>query len=334
MTEKALTQSDLSLKPGVLRTPDERFEDLSEYPFAPHYVSIQSLRMHYVDEGPVDAPPILLLHGEPSWSYVYRKMIPLLRRGSYRVLAPDLIGFGRSDKLSRKRDYSHQMHVDAVTAFIRQVGLNEITLFIQDWGGLIGLRVVAEIPDRFARIVAGNTGLPDASGLMARIAPLLFRIKVWMEGTVTLDDLREDFTLLRWVRYSRTARDFPVGEIAQIATTRELSSDVVAAYDAPFPDERYKAGARIMPSLIPSELVKNHRAWETVLSRWEKPFLTAFSDGDPITRGAEKGFQARIPGTQGQPHVTIEGAGHFLQEDKGEALAQVILDFIESTRTY
>jgi haloalkane dehalogenase len=155
-----------------------------------------------------------------------------------------------------------------------------------------------------------------------------------MEGTVTLDDLREDFTLLRWVRYSRTARDFPVGEIAQIATTRELSSDVVAAYDAPFPDERYKAGARIMPSLIPSELVKNHRAWETVLSRWEKPFLTAFSDGDPITRGAEKGFQARIPGTQGQPHVTIEGAGHFLQEDKGEALAQVILDFIESTRTY
>jgi haloalkane dehalogenase len=319
-------------KSDVLRTPDERFENLPGYPFEPHYVSIRGLRMHYVDEGPVDAPPILLLHGEPSWSYVYRKMIPLLRRDGYRVLAPDLIGFGRSDKLPRKRDYSHAMHVGAVTAFIRRLGLHGITLFVQDWGGLIGLRVVAEIPDRFARIVAGNTGLPDAGGLMGYLAPILFHIKVWREGTVTLDDLREDFTLLRWVRYSRTARDFPIGEIAQIATTGELPPDVVAAYDAPFPDERYEAGARIMPSLIPSELVKNHWAWENVLSQWEKPFLTAFSDGDPITRGADKGFQSRIPGARDQPHVTIEGAGHFLQEDKGETVAQVILDFIERTK--
>jgi haloalkane dehalogenase len=288
--------------------------------------------MHYVDEGPVDATPILLMHGEPSWSYVYRRMIPLLRQGGYRVLAPDLIGFGRSDKLRRQRDYSHQMHVDAMRAFIGQLGLHGITLFVQDWGGLIGLRVLADLPDRFARVIAGNTGLPDAGGLMGYLAPILFHIKVWLEGTVTFDDLREEFTLLRWVRYSRTAKDFPIGEIAQIATTRALPPDVVAAYDAPFPDERYKAGARVMPSLIPSELVKNHRAWEHVLSRWEKPFLTAFSDSDPITRGADQGFQARIPGTQGQPHVTINDAGHFLQEDKGDVLAQVILDFIESTR--
>jgi haloalkane dehalogenase len=192
---------------------------------------------------------------------------------------------------------------------------------------------VAEEPDRFARIVVGNTGLPDAGGLMAYIGPILFKLKVWFEGKVSEDDLRQRATLFRWVAYSRTTPEFPVGRLVQSGTTSNLSPDIVAAYDAPFPDDRYKAGARIMPSLIPSELMQNHRAWEEVLSRWQKPFLTAFSDRDPITRGGERSFQERVPGAREQPHATIKGAGHFLQEDKGEELAQVILEFIERTKT-
>lgn len=318
---------------GALRTPDERFANLPGYNFEPNYVVIRDLRLHYVDEGPADAAQILLLHGEPSWSYLYRKMIPILLRGGHRVISPDLVGFGRSDKLPRKKDYSHQMHVDIMTAFIRQLNLSEITLFAQDWGGLIGLRVVAQEPDRFARIVVGNTGLPDAGGFLGYVGPILFKLKVWLQGKISMDDLRQELTLFRWVAYSRTAQDFPIGEIVQHATTSNLPPEVMAAYDAPFPDDRYKAGARIMPTLIPSELIANHKAWKEVLSKWEKPFLTAFSDGDPITRGGEKIFQARVPGAKGQSHVTIKGAGHFLQEDKGQELAQVVLDFIERTNS-
>jgi len=314
------------LRAGVLRTPDERFVDLPGYDFQPHYITIQNLRLHTVDEGPHDSAPILLLHGEPSWSFLYRKMIPILLQGGHRVIAPDLVGFGRSDKLAHQRDYSHQLHVDIMTAFIKQLDLNKITLFAQDWGGLIGLRVVAKEPDRFARIVVSNTGLPDAGGLMGIVGPILFRLQVRLQGRISEDDLRQRATLLRWVAYSRTTTEFPVGRIVQSGTTSHLPPEVVAAYDAPFPDDRYKAGARIMPSLIPSELIQNHRAWEEVLSKWQKPFLTAFSDRDPITRGGERAFQERVPGARGQPHVTIKGAGHFLQEDKGEELARVILD--------
>lgn len=317
---------------GVLRTPDERFANLPGFNFEPHYITIRELRIHFVDKGPTNAAPILLLHGEPSWSYLYRKMIPILVRGGHRVIAPDLIGFGRSDKLARESDYSHQMHVDIMTAFVRQLNLSEITLFGQDWGGLVGLRVVAQEPDLFARIIVGNTGLPDARGLLGYIGPILFRWRVWRQGRISLDDLRKELTLLRWVAYSRAAQEFPAGKIVQLATTKNLPPEVVAAYDAPFPDEAYKAGARIMPSLIPSQLAENRKAWDRVLSKWEKPFLTAFSDGDPLTRGVERGLQARIPGAQGQPHITIKGAGHFLQEDRGKKLAQVILDFVKRTK--
>lgn len=318
---------------GALRTPDDRFADLPGYNFEPHYVVIRDLRLHYVEEGPADAAPILLLHGEPSWSYLYREMIPILLQGGHRVIAPDLVGFGRSDKLARGRDYSHQMHVDIMTAFVRQLHLRGITLFAQDWGGLVGLRVVAQEPDLFARIIVGNTGLPDAGGLMGYIGPIMFRLRVWLHGKISLDELTQEPTLLRWVAYSRTTQEFPVGRIVQMATTSDLPPEVMAAYDAPFPDDRYKAGARIMPSLIPSQLIENHKAWEQVLSKWEKPLLTAFSDRDPITRGGEKVFQARVPGAQGQPHVTIKGAGHFLQEDNGDELAQVILDFVKRTNS-
>jgi haloalkane dehalogenase len=314
-----------------LRTPDERFENLPGYDFAPHYIVIQGLRLHYVDEGPATAKPILLLHGEPSWSYLYRKMIPILVQAGHRVIAPDLIGFGRSDKLPKKRDYSHQMHVDIMTEFTQRLDLQGITMFVQDWGGLIGLRVVAEVPDLFDRIAAGNTGLPDAGGIKGRIGPLLFKLNVWAQGRPKLDGPWEDVSLLCWVAYSRTAREFPIGPIIQRATLTDLPPDILAAYEAPFPDDRYKEAARIMPSLIPSQLLENHRAWERVLSKWEKPFLTTFSDSDPITRGGERVFQRRVPGARNQPHVTIKGAGHFLQEDKGEELARVINGFIERT---
>lgn len=299
----------------VLRTPDERFSELPGWPFQPHYVEVPdgeggSLRMHCVDEGPSDAAPVLLLHGEPSWGYLYRKMVPIIAGAGHRVVVPDLVGFGRSDKPAEKSDYSYQRHVDWMTAFVERLDLREITLFGQDWGALIGLRVAAENADRFARIVIGNGGLPTG-------------------------DQGANEAFLRWQKFSQTSPAFDIGRIIQSGTVTTLPDDVVAAYDAPFPDDSYKAGARIFPSLVPTSpddpaAPANRAAWE-VLRRWEKPFLTAFSDSDPITRGGERVLQRLIPGAVGQPHATIAGAGHFLQEDRGEELAQVIVDFIART---
>ena len=291
----------------VLRTPDERFDNLPGYSFEPHYVDVDGLRMHYVDEGPRDAAPVLLLHGEPSWSYLYRKMIPVIVEAGSRAVAPDLIGFGRSDKLVNREDYSYQAYVDWTTSLIEQLDLRDITLVAQDWGGLIGLRIAAEHPDRFARIVAANTMLPTG-------------------------DQPPGEAFLRWQKFSQTVPEFDVGRILQGATVTTLPDDVVAAYDAPFPDDTYKAAARQFPVLVPTSsddpaAPANRRAWE-VLEQWEKPFLTAFSDSDPITGGGDRIFQSRVPGTNGQPHTTITGAGHFLQEDKGEELARVVAEFI------
>ena len=295
---------------NVLRTPDERFAKLPGYDFEPHYVQIDGLRVHYVDEGPRDAAPVLLLHGEPSWAYLYRRMIPIVAEAGHRAIAPDLIGFGRSDKLADREDYSYQFYVDMLTAFIEQLDLHDITLFGQDWGGLIGLRVVAEHPDRFDRVVAANTFLPTG-------------------------DTAPGEAFLRWQHFSQTSPAFDIGRVVQGGTVTTLSDDVVAAYDAPFPDDSYKAGARQFPALVPTApddpaAPANRKAWE-VLERWEKPFLTAFSDSDPVTKGGDRAFQERVPGTQGQPHTTITGAGHFLQEDKGEELAHVVVDFIART---
>jgi haloalkane dehalogenase len=297
-------------RPGeIIRTPDERFENLPEFDFDPHYIEIKRLRIHYVDEGPGDAMPVLLLHGEPSWSFLYRKMIPVITAAGYRAIAPDLVGFGRSDKFVRMEDYSYQMQVDVMTEFVERMNLQGITLFCQDWGGLVGLRVVAEDPERFAGVIAANTGLPlptDETEI-----PLPFRI---------------------WRFFSRWTPVFPPGRILDAGTETDLPEEVLAAYRAPFPTRRHMAGARIMPSLVPIDpedpaVPGNQEAWE-VLRRWERPFLTAFSDGDPITRGLETTFQSQIPGAREQPHVTIEGAGHFLQEDQGEALGALVVDFV------
>jgi haloalkane dehalogenase len=293
-----------------VRTPDERFEYLPDYPYQSNYFEVMGLRMHYVDEGPSDSMPVLLLHGEPSWSFLYRKMIPIIAGAGHRVIAPDLVGFGRSDKPTKTEDYSYKLHVDTVTALVDHLDLRGITFFGQDWGGLIGLRVAAENPDRFARIVAGNTGLPTGDR-----------------------ELTEAF--MEWRKFSQTVPSFPIGPLFQQSCQIELSPELVAGYEAPFPDESYKAGARIFPSLVPISpddpaAEANRKAWE-VLVKWDKPFLTAFSDKDPVTKGGEKVLQKLIPGAKGQPHTTIEGAGHFLQEDRGEELARVIVDFIAST---
>jgi haloalkane dehalogenase len=294
----------------ILRTPDERFNNLPDFDFAPHYLEIAGLRIHYVDEGPPSAAPVLMLHGEPSWSYLYRKMIPVITAAGHRAVAPDLAGFGRSDKPARREDYTYQFHVDVMTGLIESLDLREITLVGQDWGGLIGLRIAAEHPDRFARVVVANTGLPTGDQPMT-------------EG------------FMRWREYSQTVENFHVGGIVKGGCVNDLPPEVIAAYNAPFPDDSYKAGARQFPLLVPTRpddpaSEANRRAWE-VLRRWEKPLLTAFSDSDPVTRGGERVFQKLVPGAHGQPHVTIAGAGHFLQEDKGEEFAQVVVEFIRRT---
>jgi haloalkane dehalogenase len=299
----------------ALRTPENRFTSLPGYAFSPNYLDVPdpeggSLRVHYVDEGARDSEPVLLLHGEPSWSFLYRKMIPILVDAGLRAVAPDLIGFGRSDKPAKRTDYTYQRHVDWMRAVIEQLDLTRITLVGQDWGGLIGLRLVAEDEARFARVVAANTFLPTG-------------------------DRHPGDAFLAWQKFSQETETFPVGRIVNGGSTTDLPPEVIAAYDAPFPDETYKEGARQFPLLVPTApedpaAEPNRRAWEA-LRRWDKPFLTAFSDSDPITAGADRVLQSDIPGAGGQSHTTISGAGHFLQEDRGEELAQVIVEFVGYT---
>ena len=300
----------------ALRTPEERFADLPDYPFEPNYAEIRdgeggTLRVHYLDEGPADAAPVLLVHGEPSWSYLYRHMVPILENAGHRVVVPDLVGFGRSDKPTRQTDYSYARHVAWLSELVfDHLDLRDATFFGQDWGGLLGLRLVAAEPDRFARVVIGNSGLPTGHGPASE-------------------------AFLRWQRFSQTTPVFPVGDLVGRACTTELSAAVVAAYDAPFPDDTFKAGARIFPSFVPTnpddpETAPNQAAWR-VLEAFQKPFLCAFSDSDPVTAGGDAPFLAKVPGARGRQHPTIVGAGHFLQEDAGPELAAVIRDFISDT---
>jgi haloalkane dehalogenase len=301
----------------TVRTPDDRFANLPGYDFEPHYVDVPdgeggTLRVHFVDEGPAEASStVLMLHGEPSWSYLYRRMIPIVTAAGHRAVAPDLVGFGRSDKPAKRTDYTYQRHVDWMgAALFDQLDLRHITLVCQDWGGLIGLRLAAENPDRFDRIVAANTFLPTG-------------------------DRHPGDAFLAWQKFSQEVPELPVGRIVNGGCATDLSDEVVAAYDAPFPDESYKEGARQFPTLVPTTpddpaAPANRKAWE-VLTAWTKPVLTAFSDGDPITAGADRHLRELVPGASGRPHTTITGAGHFLQEDKGEDLARVVVDFITAT---
>lgn len=290
----------------VLRTPDERFSQLADWPYAPNYLEIEDaggtrLRLHYVDEGPRDGAIVLLMHGEPSWSYLYRRIIAALAAKGYRVIAPDLIGFGRSDKPAARTDYTYERHVAWMSQWLGKLDLKNVTLFCQDWGGLIGLRLVAAFPERFAGLVVANTALPVGTG--------------WSEG------------FKAWLEFSQSVPQMPIGTIVSGGTARKLSADEIAAYDAPFPDETYKEGARQFPVLVPitpdhASVAENKAAW-SALERFGRPVVTAFSDGDPVTVGGEAIFQSRMPGAKGQPHVTLKG-GHFLQEDCPDDIAAVI----------
>ena len=301
------------LQMETLRTPDERFSGLPGFPFAPHYVTVSNgeggeLRVHYLDEGPADGDVVLLMHGEPSWSYLYRKMIPVLTGAGYRCIAPDLPGFGRSDKPAKRADYTYARHVEWMReTLFDHLDLRDITLVCQDWGGLIGLRLVGEHPDRFARVVTANTFLPTG-------------------------DTSPGDAFFNWQNFSQTVEDFDIGFIINMGSATDLPADIIAAYNAPFPDDTYKEGVRQFPMLVPSTpddpaSAANRAAWD-VLRNFDKPWLTAFSDKDPITRGGDAMFQREVPGAAGQPHTTIADGGHFLQEDQGEALAQVIVAWL------
>ena len=300
----------------TVRTPDAAFENLPDFDFAPHYADVDdteggTLRVHYLDEGPADAAPVLLMHGEPTWAYLYRHVIPPLVAAGMRVIVPDLVGFGRSDKPTEQADHTYARHVAWMTELVvDHLDLHDATFFGQDWGGLIGLRVVAAHPQRFARLVVGNTGLPTGHGSPTE-------------------------AFLNWQNFAKTTEVFPVGMIINGGTTTDLAPEVIAAYDAPFPDDSYMAGARIMPALVPTSTddpgaAENLEAWK-VLEAFERPVLCAFSDSDPITAGGDKPFRERIPGATEVDHTTISGGGHFLQEDRGVELAAVIVDFIERT---
>jgi haloalkane dehalogenase len=322
--EQRRPSMDVAACMQVLRTPARRFADLDDYPFRPHYAAVHAgdhagirLRIHYLDVGPpaparASGETVLLLHGEPSWSYLYRHVIPSLVAAGHRCIAPDLVGFGRSDKPAQRTDYTYQRHVDWLRQVIfERLELRGVTMVCHDWGGLLGLRLLAEHPRRFRRVVASNTYLPTGD-----------------------EDLGEAF--YRWRDLSQQLDPFDVGDIVDLGTVTTLSPRVKAAYDAPFPDESYKAGARQFPLLVPitpddPAAEPNRRAWR-VLETLHTPFLCAFSDQDFGVGGGSAPFRARIPGAQGQPHAVIQNAGHFLQEDRPAQYAQVINNFIHSTR--
>ncbi|MEM7020192.1 MAG: haloalkane dehalogenase [Pseudomonadota bacterium] len=327
----------------IVRTPEERFENLVGYPFAPNYVNIGdgqggTLRMHYLDEGQGEV--ILCMHGQPTWSYLYRKMIPLLTAAGYRVIAPDLIGFGKSDKPTDRANYTYANHVLWVKGLIEALDLTGATLVGQDWGGLIGLRVVAENAERFARVVAANTGLPDAKGMTDEIAPKLHELMAStpalppVEMAAKLAGPMEDRPqFMYWVRHCDAYEDFNPGLLVRLSLNN-CSDEEFAAYSAPFPSEEYKQGARQFPTLVPiipdnPAIPANRAAW-AFFEKFDKPFLTAFSDSDPVTKGAEKRFIESVPGAKGQNHTIIKGGGHFLQDDVGEELAQAVIAFMQA----
>lgn len=295
-----------------VRTPEERFARLADYPFEPHYLNIDDngMRMHYLDEGPADTHPVLMLHGEPSWSYLYRHMIPVVAAAGHRVIAPDLIGFGKSDKPTALDDYSYLAHMNWMQRFIDGLELNNITLVCQDWGSLIGLRLAAENPERFAAIVVGNGMLPTG-------------------------DQKVPAAFAAWKNFAQYSPWFPISRIVEFGSFKKFGPEEHKAYSAPFPSALYKAGARAFPRLVPvtpdnPASAANRAAWK-VLEQWHKPFLTTFSNGDPITRGGDRFMQERIPGAKGQPHITLTG-GHFLQEDAPVPFARAINDLLARMR--
>ncbi len=316
--------------PGILRTPVERFENIVDYPFKANYLMIGDTRIHYLDEGPKEGEIIYLLHGEPAWSYLFRKMIPTLTKAGYRVIAPDMVGFGKSDKYASIDDYSHQMHVDKMTQLVVELDLNNITAHVHDWGGLVGLRVIAEEPKRFSRVIASNTSLiAPGRGFFNEIISFigypLFKLGIWFQGPATWEEFIGGNGFAGWIRYSRFTDNIDVGGIMQ--TLGNVNDDERIGYEAPYPNATYKAGAQIFPYLIPSELRKNEKAYRDVFEKWNKPFLIANSDNDPVTKNNPRMVEMlkRIPSAE---ELIIEGPGHFVQEEAGPEYANLIISFI------
>lgn len=295
----------------ILRTPDVRFEGLEGYPYPPHYTDVDGIRMHHAEVGPATGDAVLLLHGEPTWSYLYRHMLPPFEAAGYRALAPDLVGFGRSDKPAERDAYSYNVHVAWMKRWVELNDLSSITLVCQDWGSLIGLRLVGEMPERFARVVVANGFLPTTD----RPLPLIFKL---------------------WQAFARWSPFFPVGAIVRAGCVNGLTRAARRGYEAPFPDRRFKAAARAFPRLVPATrddpaAAANAAAWD-VLARWERPLLTVFGAGDPIFRNLDRVLQRRVPGASGQPHRVLHNAGHFIQEDAGGELAQIIIEWMAGGR--
>ena len=328
------------IKNGVLRTPDERFQNLKDYPYEPNYMMIDGLRIHYLDEGTKDADPIFLLHGEPAWSYLFRKMIPTLTAQGHRVIVPDCVGFGKSDKFISKYDYSYKHHVEVMKELVQKLNLKNVTFFGQDWGGLVGLRVVAELPDRFSHVVVSNTGMVARSGLTAWLFEKFIQLRVWWIGPISFDELMEAAAealngnpstsagismFTKWMAYSYYAEDMDIVGIIRNFGNIDLSEEEAYAYEAPYPSGLYKAGAHVWPYLIPTQLTENEQLWKDVYEKWDKPFLVAFGEKERITLPMKDDFLNRIPNPT---VITLGGASHFVQEEVGPELAQIISDFI------
>lgn len=323
-----------------LRTPDERFIDLADYPWAPNYLQIDDgeggeLRLHYLDEGPSDGPVLLLMHGQPTWSYLYRFMIPSLVKSGFRVIAPDLIGFGRSDKPTRREDYTYANHVEWMSDWVTKLGLQDITVFFQDWGSLIGLRLVTAFPDRFSRVVLSNGGMPTGIIPADFTVPLKEAYKTL--PVVQAEELGARFKdtsgipgFLYWRKFCAESADLDIGHLMGSISGGAMPQAAQNAYAAPFPNQSYMSGARQFPSLVPvfhdePGVEDNKAAWE-ILHTFDKPFMLAFSDNDPVTAGGDKRFIEEVPGCRGVVHRTIENAGHFLQQEQPEACVRAILD--------
>ncbi len=326
---------------GVLRTPDSRFQNLIDYPFEPNYMIIDGLRIHYLDEGPKGADPIILFHGEPTWSYLFRKMIPVLTEAGHRVIVPDMVGFGKSDKFISKYDYSYKHHIDVMKELVMRLDLKEATHFGQDWGGLVGLRVVAELPDRFARVVVSNTGMVARDGFSGWLFERFVKILVWWHGAITFEELKaasdEVLTIKnpsplqgarmfsKWIAHAYYAEDMDIVGIIENFGRIDLTDEEARAYEAPYPTGEYKAGAHVWPYLIPTQLSENEEYWVKVYEKWDKPFLVAFGGEERVTIRMKDDFLNRIPNPT---VVTLEGAGHFVQEEVGPELAALMNDFI------
>ena len=355
----------------VLRTPDESFANLKDYPFAPHYTEVKThdgsdLRIHHIDEGPQQGPIVLCMHGQPVWSYLYRKMIPLLVEQGMRVIAPDLPGFGKSDKPAAREDYSYQRQVDWMNQWLVSNNFTGLTFFGQDWGGLIGLRMIADNGNRFDRVVISNTGLPYKPDVPEEIVRKVreFRTNaktptiIEMQKNLSQTDKDQGLSFSYWQKYCWETEDIPIGLMMSSFIERRkklivaldalltnfgmknfspFRTDLAKAYDAPFPDPSYKMGPRAMPSQVPTmpddpSLEAQRKAWE-FFENFEKPFLCAFSDNDPVTRGLDKKFIATCPGANGQPHSTVQRGGHFIQEKRPKEISKIISDFIKLTIT-